>query len=206
MTKLLIIDDHAIVRTGVRRLLAASPDIECLEAKTGEEALALVASEPIKLAVLDLNLPGLGGVELIRCLVRKRPQLLVLVFSTHAEQIYVDRSLEAGALGYVSKNADPEELARGVHALLRGRTYIETDLTEEFESGEAPSDAYLRPLTGRELEVMRLLARGRSLNQISAALGVAYKTVANTCTHIKEKLGVTHTADLIRISVDRGLV
>jgi DNA-binding NarL/FixJ family response regulator len=129
-----------------------------------------------------------------------------LVFSTHTEQIYIARSLEAGARGYVSKNAAPEELARGVQTLLRGRTYIETDLAEEFESGEVLSDTYLHPLTDRELEIMRLLAGGRSLGQISAALGVAYKTVANTCTHIKEKLGVTHTADLIRISIDRGLV
>ncbi len=206
MTRLLIVDDHAIVRTGVRRLLAASTDIECLDANTGEEAIALVAGEPIQLAVVDLNLPGLGGVELIRCLVRERPALRVLVFTTHTEQIYVARALEAGASGYVSKNAAPEELARAIHALLRGRTYIEANLAEELESGEGPSEAYLRPLTSRELEIMRLLARGRSLTQISAALGVAYKTVANTCTHIKEKLGVTHTADLIRISVDRGLV
>lgn len=206
MNRLLIIDDHAIVRSGVRRLLAASADIECLEATTGEEALAIVAREPIHLAVLDLNLPGLGGLELIRCLVREQPALRVLVFSTHTERIYIARSLEAGALGYVSKNAAPEELACGVQALLRGRTYIEADLTMESDGAEGSNDTYLRPLTSRELEILRLLARGRSLNQISAALGVAYKTVANTCTHIKEKLGASHTADLIRISIDRGLV
>jgi DNA-binding NarL/FixJ family response regulator len=206
MSRLLIIDDHAIVRTGVRRLLATLPDIECLEAATGEEALAVVAREPVRLVILDLNLPGLGGVELIRCLLRASPHLRVLVFSTHAEPIYVAKSLEAGALGYVSKNAAPEELARAVEALQRGCSYIEADIAGELESGDTPGETYLRPLTSREMEIMRLLARGRSLTQISATLGIAYKTVANTCTHIKEKLGVTHTADLIRISVDRGLV
>jgi DNA-binding NarL/FixJ family response regulator len=206
MTRVLVIDDHAIVRTGVRRLLASSPDIECLEAATGEEALALLSREPIRLAILDLNLPGLGGVELIRALLRTNPRLRVLVFSTHAEPIYVAKSLEAGALGYVSKNAAPEELARAVQALRRGRSYIEADIARDLESGDAPGETYLRPLSSREMEVMRLLARGRSLTQISATLGVAYKTVANTCTHIKDKLGVTHTADLIRISVDQGIV
>jgi DNA-binding NarL/FixJ family response regulator len=206
MTRLLIIDDHAIVRSGVRRLLAALPDIECLEATTGEEALGLVGRAPIDLAVLDLNLPGLGGVELVRCLLRERPRLRILVFSTHTEPVYVARAMEAGALGYVSKNAAPEDLARGVHALIRGRTFVESALVEDAEGGEAPGDAYLRPLTDRELEIMRLLARGRNLSQIAAALGVAYKTVANTCTRIKDKLGVTHTADLIRISLDQGLV
>jgi DNA-binding NarL/FixJ family response regulator len=206
MTKLLIIDDHSIVRAGVRRLLASSPDIECLDATTGEQALDLVASKPIALAVLDLNLPGLGGVELIRCLLAARPALRILVFSTHTEHIYIARSLEAGALGYLSKNAAPEELMCGLRALQAGRTYIETELAEEFGAGQPPGDTYLRALTSREMEVMRLLARGRSLTQISGALGVAYKTVANTCTHIKEKLGVTQTADLIRISLERGLV
>jgi two-component system, NarL family, invasion response regulator UvrY len=206
MSRLLIIDDHAIVRAGIRRLLASSPDIECLEAATGEEALALLAREPIRLAILDLNLPGLGGVELIRCLLRASPRLRVLVFSTHAEPIYLAKSLEAGALGYVSKNAAPEELARAIDALRRGRGYVEADIAGDLENGDTPGETYLRPLSSRELEVMRLLARGRSLTQISTTLGIAYKTVANTCTHIKEKLGVTHTADLIRISVDRGLV
>jgi two-component system invasion response regulator UvrY len=204
MIRLLIIDDHAIVRAGVRRLLAPEPDIECLEADSGEAALALVARAPVRIAVLDLNLPGLGGPALIRALIALRPDLCVLVFSTHTERIYVAKSLEAGARGYVSKNAAPEELARAVHAVLQGRTYIEADIAEELEEAEGDSD--LRPLSSRELEIMRLLARGRSLTQIAEALGVAYKTVANTCTHIKEKLGAAHTADLIRISVDRGLV
>jgi DNA-binding NarL/FixJ family response regulator len=206
VTRLLIIDDHAIVRAGVRRLLAASPQIDCVEAATGEAALRILAQGAIDVALLDLGLPGLGGVELIRCLLRDSPRLRILVFSTHAEPIYVARSLEAGALGYVSKTAAPEDLARGIHALLRGRTYVEAGLDAAGDGEDPPGEAYLRPLTDRELEIVRLLARGRSLNQIAQALGVAYKTIANTCTRIKDKLGVTHTADLIRISIDQGLV
>ncbi len=204
MIRLLIIDDHAIVRAGVRRLLAPEPDIECLEADSGETALALIGREPVQFAVLDLNLPGLGGPALIRALIGVCPDLRVLVFSTHTERIYVAKSLEAGARGYVSKNAAPEELARAVRAVLQGRTYVEADIAEELE--EAEGDGDLRPLTSRELEIMRLLARGRSLTQIAGALGVAYKTVANTCTHIKEKLGAAHTADPMRICAGQWLV
>lgn len=203
MIRLLVIDDHAIVRGGVRRLLAPEADIVCLEAESSEAAIALIAREPVDIALLDLNLPGLGGPEAIRALHGAQPSLRILVFSTHAEPIYVGKSLEAGARGYVSKNAPPEELTRAIRAVLRGRTYVEAELAEEIDI-RGPGRS-LDALTTRELEILRLLARGRSLTQIADALGVAYKTVANTCTHIKEKLGVDHTADLIRISLESKL-
>lgn len=203
MIRLLVIDDHAIVRGGVRRLLAPETDIVCLEAESSEAAVAQITGQPVDIALLDLNLPGLGGPEAIRALIAAQPALRVLVFSTHAEPIYVRKSLEAGARGYVSKNAPPEELTRAIRAVLRGRTYVEAELAEEMEL-RGPGRS-LDALTTRELEILRLLARGRSLTQIADALGVAYKTVANTCTHIKEKLGVDHTADLIRLSVESKL-
>lgn len=206
MTRLLIVDDHAIVRAGVKRLLAAAADIEWCEAATGEDALALIAGGQIELVVLDLKLPGVGGLELIRRIRQAQPRTRILVFSTHTEPIYVSRTLEAGACGYVSKNAAPEELVRAIQTVLRGGCYVEDEIAEEIGGRETPIDDYLSPLTNREMEIMRLLSLGHSLRQIAVALGVAYKTVANTCTNIKEKLGVTQTADLIRISVDRDLV
>lgn len=203
MTRILLVDDHSIVRAGIKRLLATLPDVELLEAKTGEEALDLAARTPLHLLLLDLNLPGLGGVELLRRLLQASPQLPVLVFSMHAEPVYVSRALQAGARGYVSKNAAPDELLHAIEAVLAGRSYIEAEI--ERELGSAQGGAGLRPLTKRDLEIMRLLAQGHSLTKIAATLGVAYKTVANTCGLIKEKLGVASTADLIRISIDRGL-
>ena len=204
MIRLLIVDDHAIVRAGVRRLLAPCDDIACFEAESGEAAVAFVARQPVDIAVVDLNLPGLGGPEVIRALIRAQADLRVLVFSTHAAQIYIAKSLEAGAKGYLSKNAAPEELTRAIRAVLQGREYIEAEIAEALASTTA--DGSLLALTSRELEIMRLLAQGRSLTQIAAVLGVAYKTVANTCTHIKDKLGADHTADLIRISIDGRLI
>jgi two-component system, NarL family, invasion response regulator UvrY len=206
MIRLLIVDDHAIVRTGIKRLLTALPDLEIREAESGEQALALVGGEAFQLVVLDLNLPGLGGLELLRRLRGAAPTTPILIFSTHTEPVYVTRALAAGARGYVSKNAAPEELLSAIRAVLSGRSYVEDEIVQELSGGDTAADGSLRPLTRRDLEIMRLLARGQSLAQIAATLGVAYKTVANTCGAIKGKLGVARTADLIRISVDRGLV
>ena len=203
--RILVVDDHAIVRAGIRRLLAAVPGMELLEAETGEEALALIGDAAVHLLLLDLNLPKLGGLELLARILRARPRLPVLVFSMHAEPIYVARALQAGARGYVSKNAAPDELLKAIRAVLDGRLYVESEIAQELGDGEIADKNYLRPLTRRDLEIMRLLARGQSLAQIANSLGVAYKTVANTCSHIKEKLGVSRTADLIRIAIDRGL-
>jgi DNA-binding NarL/FixJ family response regulator len=205
LNRILLVDDHAIVRAGTKRLLGPFPDIEMAEANTGEDALAYVADNDVQLCLLDLNLPGLGGVELLRRLLQVSADLAVLVFSMHAEPIYVQRALQAGARGYVSKNASPDELLTAIRTVLAGRCYVESEIAQELGAKDARDAATSRPLTKRDLEIMRLLANGYSLTKIANTLGVAYKTVANTCGLIKEKLGVTSTAELIRISMDRGL-
>jgi len=201
----LVVDDHAIVREGLGRLLAQVPDLALREAASGEEALAEVAATRFALAILDLNLPGLGGLELLRRLIAADPRLPVLVFSLHTEPVYATRALEAGARGYVSKNAAPQDVLAAVRTVLAGGTAVERDIQEEMNARDAADDAWAHPLTQRDLEILRLLAEGNSLSEIAAALGIAYKTVANTLSRIKEKLGVSHTADLIRLALGRGL-
>ncbi len=181
------------------------PDLQLSEAATGEEALDQVRGTPFQLLILDLNLPGLGGLELLRRLLKADPRLPVLVFSLHTEGIYATRAMQAGARGFVSKNAAPEELLAAIESVLAGGTAIERDIASEMSAHEMGDDAYLRALTQRDLEILRLLAEGNNLAQIAEALGIAYKTVANTLSRIKEKLGVSHTADLIRIAIGRGL-
>src|SRR4051812_44300075 len=205
MTRLLVVDDHAIVRSGIRRLLSERTDIEVLEAASGEEALRAVQEQSLDLIVLDLNLPGLGGLELLRRLARTAPKSPILVFSQHAEAIYATKALEAGARGFVSKNAMPEEFLEAVDAILAGGTAIEKSVQREMVMRDLAEDAYLKPLTERDIEILRLLAAGNSLSEIAAKLGVAYKTVANTLSRIKEKLGVGQTSELIRIAIGRGL-
>lgn len=206
MIRLLVVDDHAIVRSGIRRLLGEREEIEVIEAATGEEAMSAVLSgSPVHLVVLDLNLPGLGGLELLRRLARAAPKIPILVFSQHAEAIYATKALEAGARGFVSKNAMPEEFLEAVDAVLAGTVAIEKNVQRDMAVRDLAEDAYLKPLTERDLEILRLLAAGNSLSEIAAKLGVAYKTVANTLSRIKEKLGVGQTSDLIRIAIGRGL-
>lgn len=205
MRQVLLVDDHAIVRSGLRRLLADLPALQLSEAASGEEALDQVRGTNFQLLILDLNLPGLGGLELLKRLLKADPRLPVLVFSQHTEAIYATRAMEAGARGFVSKNAAPEELLAAIDTILAGGTAIERDIAKEIAVRDEGENAYLRPLTQRDLEILRLLAEGNNLAQIAEALGIAYKTVANTLGRIKEKLGVNHTADLIRIAMGRGL-
>jgi DNA-binding NarL/FixJ family response regulator len=205
MTRLLVVDDHAIVRSGIRRLLSERPQIEVLEASSGEEAMSAVLDGPVNLLVLDLNLPGLGGLELLRRLGRAVPKVPILIFSQHAEAIYATKALEAGAQGFVSKNAMPEEFLEAVDAVLAGGIAVEKSIQRDMAIRDVVEDAYLKPLTERDIEILRLLAAGNSLSEIAAKLGIAYKTVANTLSRIKEKLGAGQTSDLIRIAIGRGL-
>jgi two-component system, NarL family, invasion response regulator UvrY len=201
---ILLVDDHAIVRAGLRRLLATLP-AEIAECGSGEEALALVQGTPPDLVVLDLNLPGLGGVELVRRMLKERPSLTVLVLSMHAEPLYAARALDAGAKGYVSKNASPEELLMAVRRVARGGRYVEAEIAQELAVQPLTPGNPLAALSERELEILRLLARGRSMAEIGEGLSVSYKTVANTCSAIKAKLGVTRSADLLRLAIGLGL-
>jgi len=205
MNRLLIVDDHAIVRSGIRRLLGEREDMQVIEAANGEDAMDAIVGNAIQLIVLDLNLPGLGGLELLRRLARAAPKTPILVFSQHAEAIYATKALEAGARGFVSKNALPEEFLEAIDAVLSGGVAIEKSVQRDMAVRDVAEDAYLKPLTERDIEILRLLAAGNSLSEIAAKLGIAYKTVANTLSRIKEKLGVGQTSDLIRIAVGRGL-
>jgi two-component system, NarL family, invasion response regulator UvrY len=205
--KILLVDDHAIVRSGLRRLFAAElPGVRICEAKTGREALALARTEQPALIMLDLNLPGLGGLELLRRMVSEHPKARVIVLSMHAETLYATRALRAGAVGYLSKNASPEELLEAVRRVAAGGCYIEAEIAQGLALQAVGETANLMDrLTERDLEIMRLLGDGQGLSSIADALGVSYKTVANTCSQIKAKLRVARTADLVRLSIEGGV-
>jgi DNA-binding NarL/FixJ family response regulator len=202
---ILIVDDHAIVRAGLRRLLRGLFEGEVLEAATGRDALALARGSSLDLVLLDMNLPELGGLELLSRLATVAPSLPVLVLSMHAEPLYVTRAIEAGARGYVSKNIAPDELVTAIKQVASGGRYVEAELAQALVLNPVPAIEPLEQLTPRDLEIIRLLARGRSLSDIADALGLGYKTIANTCTQIKVKLGVNRTADLVRLALEAGI-
>ena len=202
--KILLVDDHPVVRAGLRQLLAAALPATVSEAAEGREALALARREAPDLIVLDLNLPGIGGVELIRRLLRQDPAQRVLVLSMHVAPHYAARALQAGAKGYVSKNAPPEELLTALRRIAAGGHYVETEIAQALALQGGGADP-LQRLSERDLEMLRLLAEGRSLAEIAAALGLGYKTVANALTQIKATLGVASTVDLVRTAIAMGV-
>ena len=205
--KVLIVEDHPIVRAGLRRLLAAEANVEVRETADGREALSLYREQRPALVILDLNLPGLGGLEMIGRLRAADPEARILVLSMHDDETHVTRALQAGAMGYVTKNADPDELLAAIARVAQGENHIEREIAEAivFARLRSPPNP-LQELSARDLEILRLLANGRSLPQIADTLGIGYKTAANNCTRIKARLGAASTAELIRVAIRCGLV
>jgi two-component system, NarL family, invasion response regulator UvrY len=205
--KILIVDDHPIVRAGIRRLLAAEPEIEVREATNGREALSIYRELQPTLVILDLNLQGIGGLEVLARLKAVDPDARVLVLSMHDDETHVTRALRAGAAGYVTKNAPPDELFEAIGRVAGGRTYLEREIAEGVVFASIRASPHpLGDLSTRDLEILRLLADGRTLPQIADTLGIGYKTAANNCSRIKAKLGAASTAELIRIAIRFGLV
>lgn len=198
--RILLIDDHAVVRAGLRQLLIAMTGAEVTEAADGEAALGAIAAARPDLVILDLGLPGLGGLSLLPRLAEA--SLRVLVLSMHNEPIYARRAMEAGALGYVTKGVSPDELIEAVRLVALGRRYIEQRLAQELAVQSANAGDRLHVLGARDLEIVRLLAAGRSMTEIAGVLGVSYKTVANTVSAIRARLGVSRTADLLRLAIE----
>jgi two-component system invasion response regulator UvrY len=200
--KILVVDDHSVVREGVRRLLGVFVEAAVLEAGTGKEALTLFRTERPDVVVLDLNLPGAGGLDLLKRLLIEDPRARVLIFSMHTTPVYIARALQAGAKGYVSKGASADELVEAIRKVLAGERYVERDLAAELALHTLGPSEPNKALSARELDIMRLLAQGKDLSSIADQLGISYKTVANTCTGIKQKLMVERSSDLIRIAVE----
>jgi len=200
--KLLIVDDHTVVREGIRRLLSAFLNLIIVEAASSREAITLFRAEHPDIVLLDINLPGFGGLDLLRRLLMIDPNAHILMFSMHANANYVVRALEAGARGYISKGAKAEELVEAVNTVVGGGRYLERDLASDLALNLTSSGEHGKELSSRELDILRLLAQGKSLNFISDELGISYKTVANVCTMIKQKMMLETTAELIKFAVE----
>jgi DNA-binding NarL/FixJ family response regulator len=200
--KILIVDDHGVVREGLKRLLIAHFEAQVFESENIDDGLATYAREKPDVVLLDLNLEGAGGLELLRRVLVSDSAARVVIFSMHHEPIYAVRALRGGAQGYVSKSAPVEELIAAIEKVCAGEQYIDRDLASRIAVSQISSDDPLQSLTIREVEILRMLGQGKSMTSISESLGIAYKTVANICTQMKVKLGVDRTADLIRLAVE----
>lgn len=204
----LLVDDHALLRAGMRVLLSTTDHIHLLgEASKGEQAVQLYQQLRPAIVIMDLSMPGIGGLEAIRRILAHDPDAKILVFSVHHEQIFVSRALQAGAKGYITKNSAPRLLLEAIDAIMHNQTYIEDGLVSTTETTQ-PNDyeAILAAFSPREFDVYRLLAEGLTVNAIADQLYLQQKTVSNYATQIKKKLGVNTFTELARIATSLGLL
>ena len=204
--KVLLVDDHAVVRAGFKMLLASQDYIgDIVDIDRGELATKEYQRFKPDVVVMDLSMPGIGGLETIRRLRKHDPRVLILVYSIHDEVIYVERALEAGAKGYVSKNSAAEVLAKAVAAIANGEPYIEQGLLPKldniFLTKTKKSKHILNVLSPREFDVFRLLSKGLNAHNIANELSLSYKTICNYNTQIKSKLNANTSADLANIAM-----
>jgi DNA-binding NarL/FixJ family response regulator len=208
MLKILIADDHAVVRGGLRQFLADAPDCRIDgEACTGGEALALIESEHWDLLLLDIRLPDINGLEVLKRVKQKKPALPVLIFSMFAEDDYAMAALEAGAAGYLPKDSEPEEILAAIRRAGRGERYLSPQLAEKLLAGTTSAGRKLPhdSLSEREFAVMRLISRGLALTAIAEELHLSPKTVSTYRTRIMEKLNLLNNADLTRYVIEHKL-
>lgn len=206
----MLVDDHAVVRAGYRMLLAQTGNIEVVaEAERGEEACQHYLDRRPEVTVMDLNLPGIGGLAALRRILGRAPEAKVLMFSIHDELVYVARALEAGAKGYITKSCAPELLVEAVVRVARGEPFLEPEIAQKlaFQSvARNESLNSINSLSAREFDVFCLLAKGLSTREAAEELRLGYKTVSNYASLIKEKLNVGSTGELVRLAYRHGLI
>lgn len=206
-TKILLVDDHAVVRAGFRYLLESAEDYDVFEVDSAEEACRVYGSYKPDVVVMDMMMPGMGGLEGVRHLHAKDDNARILVLSMRDDPAYVSRARKAGAKGYVTKRSAPEELSQAVSSLLCGKTYLSQDIADTRDTKAASSDEdRVQSLSEREFEVFCLLAEGRTVVEISEDLHLSPKTVSNHRAHIMEKLGAKNIVELTRLAIRNGLI
>jgi len=207
MIRVLLADDHALVREGLRGILARAADLEvAAEAANGDEVLSLVKKQEFDLAVLDLSMPGLAGIALIKRLKIEKPKLRILVLSMHGEAQYAARALKAGASGYLTKDSAAPQLIGAIRKIAAGGVHIsEAAAAQLIGAGAAAEAAPHSVLSDREYEVLRHIVAGRSVTDIADALNLSVKTVSTHKARILHKLNLSGTAELVRYALEHGL-
>jgi two-component system, NarL family, invasion response regulator UvrY len=202
---ILLVDDHPVVRQGIARILATAMfDIRISEAVDGPSALEQLRTTPFHLVLLDLTLPGDSGLTLLRKIHREFPSTPVLVVSMHPVDQFAQRALQAGAIGYVTKDSDPQELVQAARVALAGGRYVPAEVQEIIRQAEDPP--LHTGLSDREYQVLRLIGAGRTVSEIGAELGLSVKTVSTYRARILEKLQLRTSAELIHYAIVNRLV
>ena len=204
----MLVDDHAVVRAGVRRLLEQDDKFTVVaEAETGERAYQIFGEHLPDITVLDLSMPGMGGMETIKRIITRYPTAKILVLSMHENAAFASQALKAGAKGYLAKSGLAEELSNAIQWVMTGQNYLGTEISHKIalQMHESQGDP-MQVLSAREFEIFRMLVDGVELSTIATTLNISLKTVANYQTVIKQKLGVNSPVEMVRLAIRCGLI
>jgi DNA-binding NarL/FixJ family response regulator len=206
VTRILIVDDHPLVLSGCRGLLEDLPSVEVFGEVTEKSGFSTFQRQRPSITIVDVNLPDLSGLELLRKIKKTDGDAKVIMLSMHENPGIVVRALELGAKGFVSKSDDPATIVKAVTLVLEGKTYLSDSLAQSIAfSTKQLKGARTAQLKDRELEILRLLSKGYKIAEIAMALNLSYKTIANTTTLLKRKLAAKNHADLVRLAVESNL-
>ena len=204
--RILIVDDHPIVASGCRAVLADEGEIDILEAADAESGECIFIVERPDISVIDINLPTVSGFELARRILERDPAARIIMFSMNDDPAFAARAIETGAKGYVSKTGDPNDLVEAIRAVGKGDTYLPSAIARSIAfAGPQLAQNPLSKLNAREMEILRLLSAGKSLSEIAWLVQSSYKTVANTSSIMRQKLGVKTSVELVRLAIDSGV-
>ena len=204
--RVLIVDDHPIVASGCRAVLADEPELVLLEAADAESGERVFIDEHPDICVIDINLPTVSGFELARRILARSASARIIMFSMNDDPVFAARAIEFGAKGYVSKTGDPLDLVEAIREVGEGGTYLPPAMARSIAfAGPALAQSPLSNLSSREMEILRLLSAGRSLSEIAWLVHSSYKTVANTSSIMRHKLGVRTSVELVRFAIESGV-
>lgn len=207
MINILLLDDHAVVRNGYRRLIDAEPGYKVVaEAACADQAYAQLSTARIDVAVTDLSLRGSSGIEAIRRMLARQPGLRVLVLSMHNHAGYVTQAMRAGALGYITKDSEPDEMLAAIREVANGRRVLSSDIAQTMAGAALDGEQLLARLTPREFEVLRMAAGGDSTSSIASHMHLSPKTILNYLSIIRQKLDADNDFKLFRLAARHGLV
>ena len=205
--RVLIVDDHPIVASGCRALLAGEPEITILEAADAESGEQMFFAERPDICVFDINLPTVSGFELARRILARAESARIIMFSMNDDPVFAARAINSGAKGYVSKSGDPLDLVEAIREVGKGGVYLPPAIAKSIAfAGPAFAQSPLSKLTSREIEILRLLSTGKSLSEIAWLVHSSYKTIANTSSIIRQKLGLRSASELVRFAIESRLV
>ena len=201
--RILIVDDHPIVGSGCRALFAGDSSVVILQAMDAEAGERMFTTEHPDVCVIDINLPGVSGFEVARRILARDANARLIMFSMNDDPVFAARAIDAGAKGFVSKSGEPGDLVEAIREVSKGGLFLPADVAKSLAfSGPEFSQNPLAKLTAREVEILRLLSAGKSLSEIAWLIRASYKTIANTCSLMRQKLGVRSSAELVRLAME----